>query len=477
MQRETDEEILYNALVRYQECCGNKKMPVLSVGKVITLRGQLLQQVEKYMLFINSSKTSSVEIQALCNKGKKLYQNYCFQLKVNPEVDTTRLAQKMDELVHFIASYEAERFGQIREREAWGDKIDLEQLFVDDKNIRILICKPIDIAVSEIFKSKKYTVVGEDNITVYMTVSGSRYHIKDCPYCRGKSLIKTSLLKVENIGLKPCKCIEKEMLSVVRENSASETINDDKLNEQPEDMSNKSVEGIAEPHVGENLLEKNEFEVVQEEERKVPICVVKRPASKRKYVTAYVDESVRVNPWQSMDESIPKWQGLYSYIICDGMLTSESLITQENTMFTGVETSEEIRRTGEVAIEAIMAVLFRLVKVGYQENVLIYTDNMEAKDYWYKSAASKNLSKLFTSVMVCYIPREANRKADQLGRDRAIMDLPAETMVRVMGRCKGYFALKAEMDFVKSYFPVPKKNIPNLMTELKALARVGEGSD
>lgn len=452
MQKDTDEDILYNALVRYQECCGSKKTPVLSMGKVITLRGELLQQVEKYMLFINSSKTGSVEKQALCNKGKKLYQNYCFQLKVNPEVDTTRLAQKMDNLVHFIASYEAEHFGQIREREAWGDKIDLGQLFADDKNIRILICKPIDLAVSEIFKSKKYTVVGEDNVTVYMTISGSRYHKKDCPYCRGKNFIKTSLLKVENIGLKPCKCIEKEMDSVVQEDSVSEATNDVIPDKLLDETSNKSVEGIAESHS--------------------PICVVKRPASKRKYVTAYVDESVRMNPWQSMDESIPKWQGLYSYIICDGMLTSESLITQENTLFTGVETSEEIRRTGEVAIEAIMAVLFRLVKAGYQENVLIYTDNMEAKDFWYKSAASKNLSKLFTSVMVCYIPREANRKADKLGRDRAVMDLPAETMVRVMGRCKGYFTLKAEMDFVKSYFPVPKKNIPNLISELKALARM-----
>ena len=104
MQKRTDEEIIYDALLRYQECCGSKKTPILSQGKVITLRGQMLQQVEKYVLFFNSSKTSAVEKRALCNKGKMLYQKYCFQLKVNPEVDTTRLAQKMDELLHFIAA-------------------------------------------------------------------------------------------------------------------------------------------------------------------------------------------------------------------------------------------------------------------------------------------------------------------------------------------------------------------------------------
>ena len=127
-----------------------------------------------------------------------------------------------------------------------------------------------------------------------------------------------------------------------------------------------------------------------------------------------------------------------------------------------------------MAIEAIMAVLFWLAAAGYKGNVLIYTDNMGAKDSWHKSAASKNLSELFASVMVCYIPREANRKADKLGRERAVMDLPAETMTQILGRCKEYFTLKEEMSFVKSYFPVPMKNIPNLMTELRVLAGTEE---
>lgn len=421
MQKRTDEEIIYSALIRYQECCGSKKTPILSQGKVITLRAQLLQQVEKYVLLFNSPKTSIVEKRALCNKGKMLYQKYCFQLKVNPEVDTTRLAKKMDELLHFVAAYEAERFQPIRERQVAGGKIDIEQLLAEDKHVRILICKPIDTTVDEIFSNKKYTVVGEDNAAVYMTASGAKYHRKDCPYCKGKNLMKSTLLKVENVGLQPCKCIKKES-------------------------------------------------VVAETEECAPISIVKRPVGQKKYVTAFVDESIRINPWRSMDENIPEKQGFYSYIICDGMLTGESLITESNTLYTGVKEVTEVRGTGDVAIEAILAVLFQLAATGYQDNVLIYTDNMGAKDYWHKSSASKHLSKLFSSVMVCYIPREANRKADKLGRERAIMDLPAETMTRILGRCKGYFALKEEMSFVKSFFPVPMKNIPNLMLELKALA-------
>ena len=427
MQRETDEDIIYNTLVRYQECCGSKKTPVLNQGKVISLRGQLLQQVEKYVLLFNSSKTSIVEKRALCNKGKMLYQKYCFQLKVNPEVYTTRLDKKMDELLHFIAAYEAEKFQMFRERQVAGNKIDLEQVFAESGNIRIWIGKPIDTAMSEILGNKKYTVVGEDNVAVYMTASGGKYHRKDCPYCKGRTLMKTTLLMVENIGLKPCKCIGKE--SPVAEQEKTNT------------------------------------------------SIVKHSAEQKKYVTAFVDESIRVNPWRAMDESIPEKQGLYSYIICEGIVTSEKMITEKNTLYTDVESTAEVHSTGEIAMEAIMAVLFRLVAIGYQDNVLIYTDNMNAKDCWYKSAASKHLSKLFTGVTVCYIPREANSKADKLGRERAVMDLPAETMVRILGRCKGYFALKEEMNFVKSYFPVPMKNIPNLMMELKALVGAGEGGN
>ncbi len=418
MQNRTDEEIIYSALLRYQECCGTKKTPILSQEKIISLRAQILQQVEKNVLLFGSSKTSMVEKRALCNKGKMLYQKYCFQMKVNPEVDTTRLAKKMDELLHFVAVCEAEKFQHVRERQVAGEKIDLEQLLAEDRNIRILICKPIDIAVDEIYTNKKYSVVGEDNAAVYMTASGAKYHRKDCPYCKGKNLMKATLLKVENVGLKPCKCIKEEFVATKMDN-------------------------------------------------------VKHPIGQKKYVTAFVDESIRINPWRAMDESIPKEQGLYSYIICDGMLTGEMLITESNTLYTGVKEVTKVRGIEDVAIEAIQTVLFQLASTGYQDNVLIYTDNIGAKDYWYKSSASKHLSKLFSSVMVCYIPREANRKADKLGRERAVMNLPAETMTRILGRCKGYFALEEEINFVRGYFPVPLKNIPNLMRELNALAEEG----
>ena len=325
----------------------------------------------------------------------------------------------MDELIHLIAEYESEKFQLTRERQVAGDKIDLEKVFAENRSIKVLMGRPLDEAVCEMFKRNSYTLIGEDNSSVYMTASGTKYHRKDCPYCKGRTLISIARQNAESLNLKQCKCMETVAFA-------------------QEEVAEKKVETAA------------------------------------KFVTAFVDESIRSNPWRGMDESLPEKQGLYSYIVCDGYLTEEKLITKKNTLFEGVNSSEVISSTDELAAEAIMAVLFKLVAQGYSDNVLIYTDNIGAKEFWCKSVAGQNLARLFKSVMVSYVPREGNTKADSLGRERAVMELPAEVMSRILNRNKGYFKLKEEMDFVKEYFPEPKKNIPNLVSELRALAEIGE---
>lgn len=419
MQKQADAEVVYRLLVRYRDCPGGNEKRIWTTGNVFDIRAQLLQKVEKYILFFNSPSTSAVEKSTLCKKGKALYQKYCLQIKDNPKLHSTRLEQKMDELLHLIAEFESEKFQLTRKRQVAGDRIDLEKLFAENRSINVLMGRPLDEAVCEMFKRKSCTVIGEDNTAVYMTASGTKYHRKDCPFCKGRTLISIGHQNVESLNLKPCKCLE---------------------------MAVSEQETVAE----------------------------KKEEKAAKFVTAFVDESIRSNPWRGMDESLPEKQSLYSYIVCDGFLAEEKLITKKNTLFTGVNVSEEVDSTDKLAVEAIMAVLFKLVAQGYEDNVLIYTDNIGAKELWCQSVAGQNLAKLFKSVMVSYVPREGNETADSLGRKRAIMELPVEVMIRILGRNKGYFKLKEEMDFVKKYFPEPMKNIPNLMSELTALAEIGE---
>lgn len=434
MQRVTDEEIIYKAFQKYPECCGSKKLPTLSQGKVLTLRANLLQQVEKYVLLMNSTKITETEKNTLCNKGKKLYQQYCFQMKVNPDIDTTRLSQKMDELLWHIATIEGKKALITRENQIAGNRIDLALLFEEEKNIRNLIGKPIDTVIKEALNNNKYTVVGEDVIAIYMTVSGEKYHRKSCQYCKGKNMIPTSLKKAENIGLTPCKCIA----------TSPEIVREDKL---PIDT----------------MQESSELEMVQSEK------------TITRYMTAFIDESIAVNQWRDLDGSIPEKQGKYSYIICEGYLTEESQITDKNRIYSSVMPTQEKRSIGSIATEAILAVLFQLVVRGYHDSVVIYTNNVEAKDTWYKEPANEALAKLFASVIVCYVPRERNTKADKLARECTFVNLPTEAMKRILVKSKKYQEAKEELDFVKTFFPVPRKNIPNLIEELKVLDYIAKG--
>ena len=332
------------------------------------------------MVYLNGGRYSVVEKRAYCDRGKKLYRKYCCHLKKNPDLECNRLVKNIRMLLPLIAKFEAECLERMRESDIAGDKIDLKQILSDDQNIDVFLHKPIDVLIKELLGDKSYTALGEDNKVVYISESGRKYHRKDCQYCKRIHLVSATMAKVKNMQLEPCKCMEGSSNSENRQNG--------------------------------------------------------QPIHKKPYVTAFVDESVRKNPWRNVDESIPKQQAIYSYIICKGMLDSENDITDDNTLYTCVAPVLETNNVTRTAIEAIQAVLFALVLEGYCDNVLIYTDNVRAKDSWTKSEACKNIGKLFTSVTVCHIPREKNKKADKLGRKTAILEVPTKTMDKILRRDK-----------------------------------------
>ena len=370
-----DEKIIHDALLRFRNLCDEKQVPQLNKKKLISERTDILQGIEKCLVYLKGKKYSITEKRVFCDKGKKYYQKYCCYLKHHPDLDCTRLSQKMDELLLRIAIFETGCLERMREQEMAGEKIDLEQLLAEDKSVCIFIRTPIDVLVKEIFADKNYSVIGEDKNVVYITESGNKYHRKDCPYCKSNVMVAASLTKAENMKLIPCKCMGKEVVEPTYKQS-------------------------------------------------------------KPYVTAFVDESIRKNPWCELDESIPKKQGIYSYIICEGMLESENRITEENTLYTCVAPVLEAYGTDSAAIGAILAVMFALVVEGYHDNVLIYTDNLKAMEAWHASEASKNMAKLFTGVMVCHIPREKNVKADKQGRKRSILDVTTKTMDKILRRDK-----------------------------------------
>ena len=154
-------------------------------------------------------------------------------------------------------------------------------------------------------------------------------------------------------------------------------------------------------------------------------CVTSFPADMvdHNHVTAFVDESIRKVMWNNKGTSGKT--GSYSYIICWGQLESEEDITENNIIKQGVDYTGEQDHIEMITETAIGKVLLSLVyDLEFEGRVHIYTDNMTAAAHWQSDALNSKLSKHFQSVIVSYVPREKNKKADKLCRTRVFLNMP-----------------------------------------------------
>jgi len=422
LEKKADRVILYEAYRKYQDLCKGKQM---TAKQQSITRNDLFRRAERLLLFLNSPSTSAVEKNNLLRKCKPLYQQYSIFLKGNPGGVSESLAKKMDELLLQMTIWEEEQVHTFRKKEAGGEGLNMEAIFSEQANIRQLLTMRVENLLRMALKDKKFTIVSHTDQKIFITESGTKYHRADCPYCRGRKLIPASFAKIENVGYTPCKCIGAT----------------DKVLVKREELTQERKEALA-----------------------------------TQTMTAFIDESVRPNPWKLWDDSLPDRQSSYSYVICRGMLESEREITEENRVSAKACLANEAADVTMSAIEAISAVLLKIAfRYGFHGDVLIYTDNMAAKNKWYKNERALYLASLFESVKVCHIPREENTVADAVGRETAFADMPAALMGSLLERCRKYDSQKAELDFVKQFFPEPRQNIPNLINELRLIAGEEDG--
>lgn len=417
LEKKADQKILFDAYIKYQKLCKGKKM---TEKQQSTLKKDLFYRVDRMLLFFNSPTTSASERNKLLRKCKPLYQQYCSFVKGNPKSNVEDLNKKIMQLLEQMTLWEAEQIHNFRKKESAGDRLNIDAIFLEVPNIRQLVSQQIDQLLRAALKDNRFTIVSRTDQKVFITEKGVKYHRADCPFCKGRTLISASYAKVENAGYTSCKCIEKVSKVLVRKEGLSE--------------SNKAV-------------------------------------LQKQTMTAFIDESVRTNLWRQWDDTLPERQSSYSYVICQGFLKQESEISEENTVSVNACLANETEDVTMSAIEAISAVLLKIAfRFEFHGDVVIYTDNMAAKDKWYQNEKAVYLASLFESVRVCHISREENTTADTVGRKMAFASLPATLMGSVVDKCKRYDQLKEEMDFVKQYFPYPKENITNLIEELRLLA-------
>lgn len=394
-----DQITLYEAYKQYKLVCKRKKQ---SKKQRAAAQKEIICRIDMLLLLFNGSSISQKEKSKAVLSGKKLYQQYCKFLYEKDVDPNSCMAEKIDRLLFQMAIVEAEQVASLRKQEVGGNRIDLVTIFQEQRIVKLLINMPINTLIKEAFKDLEFTCVSKMDQKIFITEYGSKYHREDCSYCKGRNLFQATFTQVENLGYHPCRCIESSSNVLLGKDEMSKTI--------------KASEGT-------NAM------------------------------TAFIDESFRDNPWKRWDDSLPEKQASYSYIICRGALEAEQEINEENEVNRNACLASENKGIIMAATEAIRVVMMEMAfQYNFRGNVIIYTDNMCAKDKWYTIESMLYLAALFESVKVCYIPRKENMIADGIGREQAFMQVPAKLMDEVVRKCQEYDTVCELVNFIKKRF-------------------------
>ena len=412
---ETDKEILANAYKQYIYCIKKKKIHNLTP---LEIRHDLTKDADATIKLLSNSRGTADSIRKALISGKNVYGQYCQIVKGTPGVHTPELKEKMDALANLMADHEARYVHLLRSKNLGIADVSLRKLYKSPQNI-ITICNDTSWNTLQAFlfglikEPKKSKKEKKDPVNVYITSYGNKYHRLGCRYCKGKELKEIYFEAAVSDGYSKCSCI------------ASST----------------------------NLK---------------PLQEAPFNAEKTNYMTAFIDESLRDNPWYKYDNSLEQKQLSYSYIICQGYLRSENEISTENILYRKAVLSDyrtiKIERGAFEAISKVMMIL--AFDMGFHSNVVIYTDSENAAKQWQAIPANKGLSRLFSNVQVVQISRQRNLKADAAGRERALLNVPKATMLEIDKLIAKGMQASEELDIVHHYFKDPVNDIPRLVTRL-----------
>lgn len=400
MAKGIDEEIIYQAYIKaseqFFERMGKKPNSKLSTKRANEQIKIVRDNASKLEYYLGENDVTMTNMQKKMQSTKGTYVQF-LQVKGScPGLITRPIENQMDRVLRLLAKREAELFDLFRRQEECGELYDLEAIFSNKANVNSLI----SLNVRDIVKNKpevekkinKSTEVGHVSDQYFISNTGSKYHVEDCPFCKRYKLHKANKQKILGLKLKPCKCVESYRAK------------------KKDDWDN--------------------------------------------YVTVFIDESIHPTLWNEAGDQGK--QGNYSYIICRGKLESEREISQANTITQGVNIISEIHSTDRLTKAAIGTVLMYLAyDYEFTGAVQIYTDNMSAMQQWNENPKNARLASLFKGVRVSHIMRENNTKADALGHTRVVIDVPTQTYSRIAKRCNEYDALEKEStekdELIKNY--------------------------
>ncbi len=373
MFEEKDEQILRNAYKNARSWVNMKAYPK---EQRINVRCELIRQMDKSLVVSKHVYFTENEKSNFIIAGKRSYKAFCAFIKAHPEEITEQLEERATEIVDLLVILELQSLRRYRLFMNANEYLDLEKILSCKQYVREFLNGPVVNVIKTAISNKKFEAVKEWKM-VYITKSGIKYHNADCRYLhKGKiTCVGPERLYIYS-DIKPCKCITDERI--------------------------------------------RELEAANQREQET------------KYMTAYVDESIRPNPSYVVDSSQGEMQNLLSIILCKGKIKNEELITKGNTVAQFVNKASSTAKTSDTAIEAIGEVMLKAAATGFYNNLIIFTDNASACSSWKKRKELEALSKAFESVRVTYVNRNRNKKADDLIRKNDVMQLPRTEMKKVV---------------------------------------------
>ena len=381
-----DADVLKRAYETGEKTFGKQSYPK---ERYMSERADIIRTIDKVLVVSRDIYFTELEKQNILRKCKNALRNYCRFVKGNPEALTEQLLQRKEELLSLIISLEVPLITRFRRSLGDDDYLDLEEIFSKHRYTSELVREPITQVLENAVKDKEIRAIKKYKL-YYMTRTGNRYHVSNCPCCRGKILCVDNEFNLVTEGIKPCRCVKK-------------------------------------------AYERAEYIGLKKELEK-------------KYITAFVDESRKSNPGHKIIENLGKKQNTISIILCIGKLRSEGDITERNTIGRYIHVTEDTDKLYKTTFEAIGTAMLKASLMGINKKMIIYTDNQGASSKWRTCKPLELLSRGFPGVSVKFIKREKNTEADGLIRQNSILQLPRDKMNEVITSYMKMSDLYRELD-------------------------------
>ena len=370
MQYISDEDILYNCYKKLGENNTAKKKKVdfeedkSAISGIASSTSLILTRLKSTDL-----KIPAEDIQKYIISAKGIFLHFSSIKGRHPSCITDSIEKSMDELLHSVCRHEANMIDTLKQQEPNGNRIDIKRIFEQKKYFKKL--------GNETARNVVASAISDNNIfwsafpPLYITETGKKFHVGDCPYCKGRKLIPASSKLIEDNGATPCKCMESLYLAGEKDHTC---------------------------------------------------------------VTAFIDERIYPVHWDEKGHKGNTGSYSYiicwGRIADETQITEERMITQGVEY---AREQEHIERITETAIGKVMIAL--IYDYEFSGKLRIFSDNQTAVNHWAEIAKNSKLAQHFEDVEVVCIPREKNTRADILGRSRMLLDMPISAYTETVRKC------------------------------------------